>query len=83
MENEENKSLINKKDYEDQFTEFCQFNLGALSIFSFSHTLGHVEFSWSTLGGVWHTWSLGARRQRKRRKAQEDINIRNYNGFSL
>jgi len=25
---------------------------------SLSHTLGHLEFSWSTLGGVWHTWDL-------------------------
>jgi len=50
MENEENRGLIHQKDSEDQYTEFCQFNFGALSLFSLSHTLGYLEFSWSTLG---------------------------------
>ena len=27
-----------------------QFSFGALSLFSISHTLGYLEFSWSTLG---------------------------------
>ena len=51
MENEENRGLINKKASEDQLVTFCQFSFGALSLFSLSHTLGHLEFSWSTLGG--------------------------------
>ena len=48
MENKENRGLINKKDFEDQFVTFFQFSFGALSPFSLSHTLGHLEFSWST-----------------------------------
>jgi len=51
MENEENRGPINKNYYEDQFTNFCQFSVGALSLFSLSYTLGHLDFSWSTLGG--------------------------------
>ena len=51
MENEENKGLIHKKAYEDQLI-FCQFNVGALPFsLSPSHTLGYLDFSWSTLGG--------------------------------
>ena len=63
MENEENKGLNDKKASEDQFVTFFQFSFGALS---FSHTLGHLDFSWRILGGVWHTWIFGARRKRKR-----------------
>ena len=62
MENEENRGLINKKASEDQFMAFCQFSFGALILFSLSHTLRHLDFSWRTLGGVWHTWDFGARR---------------------
>jgi len=51
MENEGNRGLIHKKNSEDQLVTFCQFNFGALSLFSLSHTLGYLEFSWSTLGG--------------------------------
>ncbi len=51
MENEENRGLINKKVSKDQWERLCQFNFGALSLFSLSHTLGYLEFSWSTLGG--------------------------------
>ena len=48
-----------------------------------------LSYSWklrvflSTLEGVWHTWSFGATRKRKRRKAQEDIGINNYDVFFL
>jgi len=51
MEIEENRGLIDKKAYEDQFVTFCQFSFGALSLFSLSLslTLGHLEFSRSTL----------------------------------
>ena len=51
MENEENIGLIDKKTFEDQLVLFFQFSFGALSLFSLSlsHTLGHLEFSWSTL----------------------------------
>jgi len=27
---------------------------------SLSHALGNIEFSWSTLRGVWHTWIFGS-----------------------
>ena len=55
MESEENRGLINKKDYEDHFLAFCLFIFGALIFYSLSlslslsHTLGHLEFSWRTL----------------------------------
>jgi len=51
MENEENRGLIHKKASEDQLVTFCQFIFRALSLFSLSHTLGDLDFSWSTLGG--------------------------------
>jgi len=46
MENEENRGLIDKKAFEDQWAslvsvEFGQFSFGALSLFSLSCTLGH------------------------------------------
>lgn len=44
MEAKENRGLLNKKDYEDQLIDFCLFNFGALSLFSLSQTLGHLEF---------------------------------------
>ncbi|MGV7818865.1 hypothetical protein PJN17_29505, partial [Mycobacterium kansasii] len=50
MENEENRGLINKKAYEDQWARLGQFSFGALSLFSLSHALGYLDFSWSTLG---------------------------------
>jgi len=38
---------------------FDQFNFGALFLFlSLYYTLGHLEFSWRTLGEVRHTWDL-------------------------
>jgi len=49
MEIEENRGLINKYDYEDQFTTFCTFRFGSLSILStlsYSFTLrAFVEHS--------------------------------------
>ena len=51
MENEENRGLLHKKDSGDQLVTFCQFNVGDLSHYSLSHTLGYLEISWSTLGG--------------------------------
>ena len=51
MENEENGGLIDKKAYEDQFVTFFQLCFGAISLFPLSLTLGHTEFSWSTLRG--------------------------------
>jgi len=62
MENEENRCLIDKKVYEDQFVTFFQFSVGALSLFSLSLTLGHLEFSWSTL-------ALDQERQRRQEEA--------------
>jgi len=49
MENEENRGLIDKKANEDQFVTFFHFSFGALSLFTLSLTLGHIEFSWSFL----------------------------------
>ncbi len=49
MENEENRGLVDKNAYEDQFVTFCHFSFGALSLFSLSLTLGNLEFSWSFL----------------------------------
>ena len=51
MENEENRGLINKKAYEDQWVGLGQFIVGSLSHYSLSHGLGHLYFSWITLGG--------------------------------
>ena len=56
MENEENRGLIHKKVYEDQLVTFFQFNVGAMSLFPLSHTLGYLEFflgalrNWSKKG---------------------------------
>jgi len=49
MENEENRGLINKNDFEDQWARLGQFSfeLSHYSL-SLSHTLGHLEFSWIT-----------------------------------
>lgn len=38
-ENEENKGINNKKVYEDQFIDVCEFSFGALSIPSYYCTL--------------------------------------------
>ena len=77
MENEENRGLINKKAYEDQWAGLGQFSFGA---FSYSLRLRiFLEHSWR----VWHTWNFGARRKRKNRKVQEDIKINSYNMFDL
>lgn len=49
--NEENRGLDDKKDYEDQFTTFCQYYLGALFYsLSLSITLAHLEKYWIILG---------------------------------
>ena len=50
MENEENRGLINKKVSKDQWARLGQFNFGVLIIVSLSYTLGHLEYSWITLG---------------------------------
>ena len=67
MENEENKSLIHKKAYEDQLVTFCQFNFGTISLFSLSHTLGHLEF----LGALQHWSKKGKEGKRKQRPSRE------------
>jgi len=69
MENGENRGLADKKGSEDRWAGLvsvivCQFNFEALSLFSLSHTLRHLEFSWSIL-------ALGQERQR--RKEEEKI----------
>ena len=45
MEIEENGDLINKKAFKDQFITFFLAQFWS----SLSHTLGHLEHSWSTL----------------------------------
>ena len=75
MENEENRGLIHKKAYEDQLVTLCQFSFGVLSLFSLSHTLGYLEFSWSTL-------ALEQERKRRQEEAkikQEKAGSSNYN----
>ena len=61
MENEENRGLIDKKAYEDQLVTFCQFSVGALS-----HTLGHLDFSWSKKG------KEGKRKKRSSRERKDE-----------
>ena len=43
MEIEENRGLIDKKAYEDQFVTFCQFSFGTLSLFSLSLSLALLD----------------------------------------
>jgi len=43
MENEENRGINDKKASEDQFVTFCQFNSGALSLFSLSLPLSLLD----------------------------------------
>ena len=57
MENEENRGLINKKSFEDQFVPFCLFSFGTLSLFSLSHSWTHRFF-------LEHS-SFGARKEKK------------------
>ena len=76
MENEENRGLIDKKAYEDNIVTFFQFSFGTLSLFSLSHTLGDLEFSWSTLGGCGILGFLdqeGKGRARKNKRASGSI----------
>jgi len=80
MENEENRDLINKKAYEDQWERLGQFSFGALSLLflSLSHTLGYLEFSWSTL-------ALEQERKRRQEEAkikQGKVGSSNYIKFS-
>lgn len=93
MENEENRSLIDKKAYEDQLAnffsglirvDFYQISFIALILFSLSPSYSwtfkvFLEHSWR----VWHTCMVRERRQRKSRKAQEDIENGSYNKFCL
>ena len=48
MENEENRGLIDKKAFEDQLVPFIN-SIFELFLYSLSHTLGHLEFSWNIL----------------------------------
>lgn len=47
---------------------FCQFKFGALTFLSLSLTLGHLEFSWSTL--ALDQGKESKQRERKERKDQ-------------
>jgi len=68
MENEENRCLINKKDFEDELVPFanftfCQFNFGALSILSLSH-------SW-TLRIFLENFNIGLRKENKAKESDD------------
>ena len=83
MENEENKCLIHKNAQEDQLVTFFQFSFGALSLLSLSlsHTLGYLEFSWSTLGGCGILGFLeqeGKGRARKHKRASTSAATSDY-----
>ena len=77
MKNEEIRGLFNKKPYEDQLAGcpglgidsvmFSQFMFGALSLFSLSLGLGHLEFSLSNL-----VWSK-ERKEKKEKERKERI----------
>ena len=61
-ENEENRALNDKKASKEQFTTFCQVQLGALFTLSYSCTLREIlEHAWSTLV------SLGLEKEGKRK----------------
>jgi len=68
MENEENRDLIHKKAYEDQFMAFVSSSL-ELSHYSLSLTLGHLEFSWSTL--VWSKEKKESKGKEKKTRIKE------------
>ena len=75
MENKENRSLIDKKAYEDQFVTFFLFSFGALSLFSLSHTLGHRVFlEHSSFGARQGKASKGRTMKRKERKELDQAN---------
>ena len=80
MEIEENRGLIHKKAFEDQWVSWVSLVL-ELSLYSIAIILldTFLDHSWR----VWHTWSFGARSQRRSMKSQEDIGTNNYNGFWL
>ena len=81
MENEENRGLINKKAYENQCARLGQFSFGVLSLFSLSHTLEYLEFSWSTLGGCGILGFLeqeGKGRMRKCKKVSASTSTSNF-----
>ena len=68
MENEENRGLINKKVYEDQLVTFCQFNFGALSLFSLSLSHSWIQIFLGALG----TGSRKAKEGKKKEEASKD-----------
>ena len=85
MENEEKIGMIDENAFEDQFIEFCQFSFGALIFYSLSHTLGHLEYSWGTLGGVRHTWDFeqeGKERQESARGHRDQQLQQNFSQLS-
>jgi len=73
-ENEENRGLNDKKAFEDQFIAFfdvfCYFSVGGLS---FSHTVVHLEYSWSILGTLWHTLDSEKEGKEKQESTREQV----------
>jgi len=53
---------------------FCQLSFGALSLFSLSHTLGYIEFTWSTLGGcgILIFWSKKGKEEQESTRGHRD-----------
>ena len=69
-ENEENRSLIDKKAYEDQFVTFCQFSFVALSLFSLSLYLSLLDTKF--LQELWHWIKKGKEGKRKEGTNKEE-----------
>jgi len=69
MENEENRGLIDKKAYEDQFVTFFHLIFGALSLFSLSLSLFNTS---SFLGAL----CIGSRKENKARGRKEQARTR-------
>ena len=58
MEKEENRDLIHKNSFEDQLITFCEFNFGALSLFSSCILLDTYSFLGEILESVAYLYVL-------------------------
>jgi len=87
MENEENKGLIVKKAFEDQWADLVNVSLVSsvleLSIFSLSLSYSWTEFSWSTLEECGILGVLEQEGKGREGKCKRTSGINSYNGFSL
>ena len=75
MENEGNRSLINKKASEDQFRDFCEFNFGDLSLFSPSLILlenySFLQHSWRSVTYL-EFWTKKAKEEKESAIGHQD-----------